>query len=158
MKRIFRFSIAVLLVGLLMTLAAGVWAAGKQIAGTVPNGTNCAGGSDDVFSAGNSAFTGNSARGAGSTADSAPCNPAPSEPSEPRHQVNRMFFSPIYKVDAGHQFVCFAYPPAFARHDVRIYAYSHGSWQSVLSEIVGSPARICASLPVGSTFALMGKK
>lgn len=121
-----------------MTLAAGVWAAGKEKAGTVVNGTNCAGGSTTVFS------------------KLASCSPADSDEAS---NAATKFYSRIYTTTLGQEHACFAYPPAFAKNDVRIFVYSDGSWSnSVQSEITGSPAQICATLPVGSIFALMGNK
>jgi hypothetical protein len=143
MKRIYRVALAVGLTILMMTIAVGAWAAGRAIGGTVPNGNNCSGGSPVIFSDANP--------------DAYPKIPCKFSEEYIKPGIGE-FYSPIYIVEPGGTYVCFAYPPAFAHHNVGIYFYNDVSWKVADYKIVDNPAQICASLPVGSLFALIGNK
>ena len=139
MKRIYRIVLAVILTTVMMTLAVGVWAGGREIGGTVPNGTNCSAGAPIIFA---------------DSDQKTSCKPALKNIDPGMGK----FYSPIYVVEPGGEYVCFAYPPAFAQHNVGIYFYNGSSWEVARYVIVGDPAQICATLPAWSPFALIGNK
>jgi hypothetical protein len=152
MNRISRFSIAVLLVGLLVLVATGVWASGR-FRGTVPpppNRGSSTGGSPATIYMGTANFK----------PDCTQCTVIVETVDDPDTEYGPL---PDALISYGDTFlvtvkpgsetieVCYAYnSTAWAGKNVDIYKWNGTSWDDLNGTIGGSPKQICVSSSSGA--------
>jgi len=155
MNRISRFSIAVLLVGLLIVVASGVWAAGT-FSGTVPpppGKGSSTGGNPPAIDMGTAKFT----------PDCTQCTVVVEVVEDPAtdYPLGLLVsygdtFSTTAKPSSETFEVCYAYNTGtMASHNVDIYKWNGSTWVDLNGTVGGSPEEICVSSNSG-VFQLVG--